>query len=84
MENCKGECNGAFDECENNPKGRRCEIKREYCEKQCDAATQCTPCEDDVPEGFGPFWCQTNVKSATFCGSADGEKKCKKTCSICN
>ena len=88
VETCKDDCDDAFDECKEDGSGNKaCKKKKKECKKKCDAATLCPPpptCEDDIPENFGTYWCSANAKSATFCSSADGERKCKKTCSLCN
>jgi hypothetical protein len=41
-------------------------------------------CEDNDISGFGTAWCTSNAQLVTFCKSDDGQKKCKKTCSLCD
>ena len=63
---------------------RQCKNNRKACKKACNAATKCPACEDinDII-GFGTPSCEDQVASATFCDSADGANKCKKTCELC-
>ena len=87
MAKCKDDCNAAFVHCKKFGSGdKACKKEKKRCKKECDAATLCPPppaCEDDIPVSFGTYWCTVNAKSATWCGSADGKKKCKKTCGLC-
>ena len=86
LEACKDDCDAAFGVCKDTDTKKACKKIKKKCKKTCGAATPCAPpptCEDNVPPGFTATWCPTNAKSATWCGSADGKEKCKKTCGLC-
>ena len=96
LKGCNGKCSDEFDACmdgkdECTAKGKTrkqckkaCKNKRATCKNACDAATKCPACEDNDISGFGTPWCETNAVSSTFCASAHGAKKCKKTCDLCD
>jgi hypothetical protein len=87
LEDCKGECNTKCKECKNDSSQKHCKKKRKICKEECDTATLCAPppvCEDNDISGFGTAWCMSNAQLVTFCKSDDGQKKCKKTCSLCD
>ena len=85
-----GECNTKWKECKNDSSQKGCKKKKKICEKECDAATLWAPppvgCAKTTISvcGFGTAWCKSNAQSVTFCESDDGQKKCKKTCSLCD
>jgi len=99
LEKCNGDCDVEFDTCmgdktecigKGNTKKeckKKCKKTRRTCKKACAAATKCPlppPCEDNNIGGLGTPWCEDQVVSATFCDSADGANKCKKTCDLCD
>ena len=92
LEGCNGKCSDEFDACMNGKDEcntskqckKACKNKRTTCKDTCDAATKCPACEDNDISGFGTPWCETNAVSSTFCASAHGAKKCKKTCDLCD
>ena len=82
LEKCNGNCADEFDTCVD--KKKKCKKNRKACKNVCAAATKCPACEDNDISGFGTPWCLMNAVSATFCASAEGAKKCKKTCDLCD
>jgi len=64
---------------------KACKPTRKTCNSECDAATKCPACEDNDISGFGTPWCKVNAPtpSASWCGTTEGVKKCKKTCDLC-
>ena len=92
---CNGNCTVEFDACmgdkseclkdyTNRQCKKTCKRNRSDCKNACAAATKCPACEDNDISGFGTPWCLMNAVSATFCDSADGANKCKKTCDLCD
>ena len=96
LEKCNGDCADEFDtclvECIDDGKTSKqcrkaCKKQKRTCKNACDAAIKCPlppPCEDNNIGGLGTPWCEDQVVSATFCDSADGANKCKKTCDLCD
>ena len=96
LEKCNGNCDDEFDTCMDDKSGcikagntnrqckKKCKRNRSDCKNACAAATKCPACEDNDISGFGTPWCVMNAVSATFCASAEGAKKCKKTCDLCD
>ena len=87
MEACNEVCNTESDECKKTTFKKECKNTRRACRTECDAATLCAlppVCKDNNITGLGTAWCETNVQSATFCGSSEGDTKCKKTCGLCD
>merc|ERR1712194_451514 len=90
---CNGNCDDEFDACmgdkseclkdyTNRQCKKKCKKNRSDCKNACAAATKCPVCEDNDISGFGTPWCVMNAV-ATFCASAEGATKCKKTCDLC-
>ena len=90
LDECNGNCDDEFDTCMNGCGNtnrqckKKCKRNRSNCKKACAAATKCPACDDNDVSGLGTPWCLINVVSATFCASAEGVEKCKKTCDICD
>jgi len=99
LQECLGNCKTEFDLCmdghaECKDKGytskkcrKVCKKPNRACKDACDAATKCPlppSCEDNDIDGLGTPWCELQVVSATFCDSAVGANKCRKTCDLCD
>ena len=97
LDECNGNCDDEFDTCmgkkpdcmyydklTNKQCKNKCKRNRSDCKNVCAAATKCPACEDNDISGLGTPWCLMNAVSATFCASAHGANKCKKTCDLCD
>merc|ERR1711957_791868 len=89
---CKSKCTEDFKACKKQKvkTKKECKATRKSCKSKCDASKcgappVCEDGEDNEIDGLGSAWCRINAPtpSASWCGTTEGVKKCKKTCNLC-